>query len=300
MTTTTRFLILIALCIAAALAPFDTAAQRRVTPVNPSSPGRGAVTDKPKEIDRTRLAERLDAQGNIILVDTITGLEFVDSTATPKPGYLFPGFNSLEIGVDVWDPVMRLLGQDFGVGSVWARASFNNRFFPLVEAGLGRADISPDGANFTFRSPLSPFFKVGADYNIFYNNSPDYALLVGLRYGFTPFKWSVDDITVPGTYWDDPSSFAIPSQTATAGFLEISLGVRVKLIGPLSAGWQFKFRSILHESKNIHGEPMYIPGFGKRSSPVSGAFSLIFTIPMNRRHAPNVSSPGDVAPADNL
>lgn len=53
---------------------------------------------------------------------------------------------------------------------------------------------------------MAPFFKIGADYNVFYNNSPAYALLVGLRYGFTSYKWSVDDVTVPGSYWDDPSS----------------------------------------------------------------------------------------------
>lgn len=281
----TRLLQILILAIAALALTPAADAQRRVTPVTPASQGKGAQTAKPKEIDRTRLAERLDAQGNIILVDTITGVEFVDSAAikNTKIGYLYPGLNSLDIGLDIWDPVMRLLGQEYGVGSAWVRASFNNRFFPLLEAGLGRANITPDGSNFTFHSPLSPFFKVGFDYNIFYNNNPAYALLVGLRYGFTPYKWSVDNVTVPGTYWDDPSSFAIPSQSSTAGFLEISLGVRVKLIGPLSAGWQFKFRSILHESKNIHGEPMYIPGFGKRSSPVSGAFSLIFTIPMNSR-----------------
>lgn len=273
------------------------AQQRRVNPVKPPRPGEAALAKKPKEIDRTRLAERLDAQGNIILVDTVTGLEFVDSAAmAEKPRNLYPLWESVDIGVDIWDPVMRLLGQHYGIGSAYARLSLHNRFFPLAEVGLGRADINPDGSNFTFRSPTAPFFKIGADYNIFYNNSPAYTLLAGLRYGFTSFRWGVDNVSVPGSYWDDPSTFSIPLQNATAGFLEISLGVRVKIVGPISAGWQFKFRSILHESKNIHGKPLYIPGFGKRGSGVSGAFSIIYTIPLNRRAPGAVDNDSGTSP----
>ncbi|MCM1029257.1 MAG: DUF6048 family protein [Pseudoflavonifractor sp.] len=286
-----RLLCLIVALLYMTMTPIGAAAQRRVNPVKPANPGQKIVVAKPKEIDRTRLAERLDAQGNIILVDTVTGLEFVDSAAMAhRPRNLYPRWQALDIGVDIWDPVMRLLGQDYGLGSAFVRLSVHNRFFPLVEVGLGKANITPDGSNFTFKSPISPFFKIGAEYNVFYNNNPSYAFLVGLRYGFTPFKWSVDDVSVPGTYWDDPSTFTIPSQSYTAGFLEVSLGVKVKLIGPLSAGWQFKFRSIIHESNNPHGEPMYIPGFGKRGSPVSAAFSLIYTIPLNKGSSANVDN----------
>ena len=279
----TRTLRLILTLVVMAAAAFGATAQRRVTPVTPPKPGQSV--NKPKEFDRTRLAERLDAQGNIILVDTVTGLEFVDSSAieAAKPRNLYPRWESIDFGVDIWDAAMRLTGQKYGVGSAFARLSIHNRFFPLVEVGFGRANMRPDGANYTFKSPLSPYFKIGVDYNMFYNNSPSYALLVGLRYCYTPFKWSVDNVTVPGSYWDDPSSFDIPQQNYSAQFLEISIGVRVKLIGPISAGWQFRYRSITHERKNAYGEPMYIPGFGQRKHPVSGAFSIIYTIPLNRR-----------------
>lgn len=281
-----RILLIILSMVATTL---SVAAQRRVTPVNPPKPGQVQLENKKNEIDRTRLAERLDAQGNIILVDTVTGLEFVDSAAIrARARNIYPRMQSIDVGIDVWDPVMRALGQKYGLASAYVRLSMYNRFFPLFEAGLGAANITPDGSNFTFKSPTSPFFKIGADYNVFYNNSPDYCLLTGLRYGFTPYKWSVDNATIPGGYWQDPTTFSIPTQSATVGFLEISIGVRVKIAGPISAGWQFKFRKILHESKNEHGEPMYIPGFGKRSAPVNGAFSIIYTLPLNRGKARSV------------
>lgn len=265
-----------------AVTSLGAAAQRRVNPVKPATPVKVAPAQK-----------KAERQGNLVFIDTVTGIEIVDSASrAPRPGNIYPRWHSIDVGVDIWDPVMRLLGQDYGVGSAFVRLSLHNRVFPLAEAGLGRASLSPDGANYTFHTPLSPFFKIGLDYNIFYNNNPAYALLVGLRYGFTPFKWSVDNVTLYPDYWGSQEPFAIPSQSATAGFVEVSLGVRVKLVGPLSAGWQFKFRSLIHESGNIHGYPMYIPGFGKRSAPISGAFSIIYTIPLNKGASPHVESSG--------
>ena len=58
---------LLAIMIITAAAALSMAAQRRVTPVTPATQSKKSVE---KTIDRTRLAERLDAQGNIVLVDT--------------------------------------------------------------------------------------------------------------------------------------------------------------------------------------------------------------------------------------
>ncbi len=258
--------------------------QRRVTPVDPTvkkniirqQPG------KPKPLDRTHIVEQLDANGNTILVDTLTGLEVIDSLAiADKPRNLYPKYTSVSIGLNVWDPIMRCLGQKYGIGDVWARFSFYNRFMPFAALGLGNANITPDGLNYTWKSKIAPYLKLGFDYNVFYNNSPDYQLLVGLRYGITRFSFQVVDVTVPGGYWKDPATMNIPSQTSTIGYLEISLGLRVKLIGNLAAGWAVTFRSLLNQSKCPYGEPMYIPGFGKRGQPLGASISFIYTIPLN-------------------
>lgn len=269
--TQTRKALVMALLIIAAAA-FSAAAQRRVNPVKPATPVKTApVAGKP------------DRKGNIVFLDTVTGEAIVDSTSHAlRPGNIYPRWHSLNIGVDIWDPVMCLLGQDYGVGGAFVSLSIHNRVFPLIEAGLGRASLSPDGGNYSFHTPLAPFFKIGLDYNVFYNNNPSYALLVGLRYGFSPFRWGVDDVTLPPSYWGPGAPFVIPEHSATAGFIEVSFGVRVKLIGPISAGWQFKFRSLIHESNDACGRPMYIPGFGKRSTPISGAFTIVYTLPLSK------------------
>ena len=130
---------------------------------------------------------------------------------------------------------------------------------------------------------MSVYFKIGADYNFLYNSNPDYQWFVGLRYGFAPFSWAVDDITLDSGYWGETTRFGIPSQNATAGWAEFHVGLRVKLFGGISAGWFVKFHSLLHESHNVHGEPWYIPGFGTRGQAITGSFSISYTLPLNKR-----------------
>lgn len=283
----------VAILLLSLLLPGAVAAQRRVTPVEPTSTGTPAASrtenDKP---DLSRYKPVKDSRGNVVLVDTITGSEYVDSTRLTVKPMLYPRLYQLSVGVNIWDGAMRCLGQHYGVGSIWAQLSLHNRFFPYFEAGLGQASITPDGNNYTFRSPLSPFFKIGASYNIFYNSNSAYQFLAGLRYGFTPFSYSVDNITLDDPYWQEQSSFAIPSQSATAGYLEIVLGVKVKIVDNFSMGWNAMFHTVLHSSASSYGESMYIPGYGKRNSSISAQLSLIWTFTLNHPAPPEVNNSG--------
>lgn len=276
---TLRMLLLIPLLAAGLQSP----AQRRVTPVEPTAPGSTPKTGKEKKVDRSKLVEMKDINGNIIMVDTVTGTEFKDSTMLAAPPKMeYPLLHAATVGLNVWDPLMRAFGQHYGLGDVWAEVSLHNRYFPFIAFGFGNCDDTPDDSNFTFRTPVSPYIKIGASYNFFYNSNPDYKLQMGLRYGFTSYKWSVDNITVDEGYWGDPSNFDISGRKSTAGYLEVTFGLKVKVLGNWSLGWNIIYHSILHESKSPVGEPMYIPGYGKRGSAMTGNFSLMYTIPLGK------------------
>lgn len=278
-------LVIILVAVLASLTGGDIYAQRRITPV------KGVKTEEKKvETDLTRLAERLDSQGNVVLVDTVTGMEYVDSTAIApvRPGNIYPLWHAVTVGVNIWDPVMRMLGQHYGGIDVWGELSLHNRFKPIVELGVGMADDTPTDNNFTYKSKMAPYFKLGLNYNIFYNSNPDYQLCAGLRYGFSAFSFEIADATLDPGYWGEPVHFSIPSQSATAGYMEIVLGIKVKLVRNISLGWNFKFHSMLHEGKYQYGEPMYIPGYGKRNSSITGGFSVMYTLPLNKSVATGV------------
>ena len=137
------------------LTAMTVSAQRRVTPVTPSTGG--AQNAEKTEIDRSRLAEKHDANGNIILVDTVTGKEFVDTTAMiPMTKMIYPLMDAVTVGVNIWDPAMRLFGQKYGLGDVWAELSLHNRYKPVFEAGIGMIDDTPSGNNYTFKSGAAP------------------------------------------------------------------------------------------------------------------------------------------------
>lgn len=279
-------------------------AQRRVTPVNNAATRtqskRDAVTDSIRALERRRArsTQYTDEKGNIVMVDTLTGVEWTDSTLLPKaPPMKYPLLHNLSVGVNVWDPVMRMFGQHYGGASAWVQLSMHNRYLPVFEFGMGAAKNTPADNNYTYHGKLSPFFKLGADYNFFYNSNPDYRFLAGVRYGFSAFRYSVDDITLDDGYWDEQVSFQIPSTAVTCGWFEFRLGLRVKLWGPVSAGWMLHYHSILHQSVPSSGKAWYIPGFGTQNSKIGGSFSIIYTLPLSRKvkaiPAPGTDGAGD-------
>ena len=143
---------------------------------------------------------------------------------------------------------------------------------------MSSCNDTPDGQNYTFKSPLAPYFKIGANYNIFYNNNPQYQFLVGVRYGFTPFKYEVSSFTLDDSYWGEQQQLSIPSQSATAGYFEFLAGVRVMIAKGISVGWNVKYHTLLHESKGEYGKSMYIPGYGKRGGSFTASLSVSYTL----------------------
>ncbi|MDE6417390.1 MAG: hypothetical protein K2K68_10255 [Duncaniella sp.] len=281
----TRLLHIIIIAAAALFMALPLSAQRRITPVGVPSTGT-SYREKTDSVRPAGVVEQLDAKGNTILVDTITGREYVDSAAIrPSTKMVYPTINGLQVGLNLWDAALRIFGQHYGLGSAWATLSIHNRYFPYFEAGIGMADVTPSNANFTFKSPMAPFFKIGANYNFLYNSSEAYQLYAGLRYGFTPYRYSIDNVTVDNGYWDTSTSFSIPRRSATAGYAELLLGLNVKIVSGLSLGWAVGFHWILHESKSPYGKPMYIPGYGTRSSELTGNLMITYTLPLNKKRS---------------
>lgn len=284
----------------------DSMAQnkRRITPVrNHSTVTQSRNEVKRDSLDKSSLVHMHDANGNIIYIDTITGKEVVDSTMMPVvPKMIYPLLYSATIGVDVWSPVMRALGTDYGLVGFSAQVNLHNRYIPTFELGLGSANYKPEDNNYIYKSPMSIYFKIGADYNLFYNSNPDYMFFAGVRYGFSPFKWQVTDVRPTDDYWGAGATTDFPSQSSLTGYLEFLAGVKVKIYGPISMGWTFRYHHILHQSNKLHGEPWYIPGYGSRGSSIGASFSIYYTLPFDRLRkksataSPTVTSPIDPLP----
>lgn len=281
-----RILIYLIAAVTVSLGILPATAQRRINPVDNPATRTQHINNKVKAdtLDRTNIVEKTDSHGNKILVDTVTGKEVVDSTQIPVvPPMIYPLVNSASVSVNVWDPIMRVLGQKYGLVEFSAEFNMHNRYIPVFDFGLGKANNTPDGNNYTYRSPMAPYFRIGMNYNFLYNSSPDYMAMAGIRYGFSPFSYSVDGTSLNSGYWQEQEGIVIPSQNVTAGYFMILFNLRVKVSGPIYVGWSFNYHTILHESKTPHGKPWYIPGYGTRGSSVGGAFSVTYTFDLAER-----------------
>lgn len=266
--------------------------QRRpyVAPVNNASTRTQYVNDAAG--DTARMLERKkqrsihyhDANGNVVMVDTITGEEWVDSTAIPPPPKMKqPLMFRAEAGVNIWDPVMRVFGQSYGIIDFSAALNLHNRYIPTFEFGLGTAKNTPSDMNFTYTSPIAPYFKLGADYNFIYNSNPDYRFTAGFRYGVSPFSYRLTNVTFDDGYWGESGTIDFPKQNVFAGWMELVAGVRVNIKGPISMGWMFRYKMLLHQTHPSTGDAWYIPGFGSVNGNISGSFSIFYDIPLNTK-----------------
>lgn len=283
------------LIICLLLGPAISAQTRTSTPVvatssRPTPPVKEKKTKNNKE-EKNKKPERpesvveiTDDNGNSLFLDTISGNEWVDSMALAQPkviGNIYPLLDAINIGVDIYPAVNRVLGAGYGLGSVWARLSLHNRYFPAVEFGLSNAFDRPEKMNYTYRSPICPYFKIGIDYNFFYNSNPDYQVYATFRYGLTPVKFSLSDITIANSYWGLVESPFFPEQTCWNGFIQLGAGIHVKIFGPIALGWAIKYQRVIHHSAETFGQPWVVPGMGKRNSELGLSFSIIYTIPLH-------------------
>lgn len=277
-----RLLILIS-CIVAVSA----VAQRRITPVDPNKKATpettpevviDSITKRPASV-----IETTDISGKTVLIDTISGVEYRDTILTEAPKLVYPRWESVAVGVNIWDPLMRIFGQKYGLIGFWGELSIHNWIKPIVEIGLGKADYIPDDERYHYKSGMAPYFKLGVNYNFLYNSNPDYSVFLGVRYGLSSFNFQVDDVVVEHPYWREQEHITVPSQHSTVGYFEFLVGLRVMLFKNFYAGWSVGVHTIAHESKLTYGNPWYIPGYGTRGALFTGAISLNYTLPLPQK-----------------
>lgn len=275
-----------------AFTAIEISAQRRISPVETPATQTQAVNLNPRDTTNAKDPQKMpnlihfhDKNGKLIYVDTITGKEFHDSTAIKKETtFKYPLWDEISIGFNFLEPMMRCLGQDYGIADMWAELSIHNRFKPVIEFGLGEASHSTDDSNYSYKSSISPYFKIGLNYNFLYNKTNEYQFYGGIRYGFSSFSFEVNDVKIDNSYWNEYFYTNIPSQNSSVGYAELLLGLKVKIYKQWALGWALKYHTIINETKCKYGKPWYIPGFGSRDSSLSAAFSVIYSIPLHNNN----------------
>lgn len=252
--------------------------KRHVTPVKPET---NRVLPPPKGTDEKIIRQYISGDSSALLAEARK-----DSLRRTYTRY--PLLTDLSLGVNIAEPLFMALGQSYASIDVSATLNMWNRLQPVVEAGLGWANATPDGMNYTYRCKPSPYFKVGANYNLMFKNSPDYQALIGIRLGYSTFGYDITDANYRNSYWGETIGLDINGEHSHALWGEAGLGLKVKLHGRLSMGWMVRYHGIFNYGKSVHSRPWFIPGYGSRSGSLGMSLSIIYTLPL--RHKPSTGA----------
>ncbi|MDE6753172.1 MAG: hypothetical protein K2J82_01010 [Muribaculaceae bacterium] len=244
-------------------------AQKKITPVDndPTKPQQPTL-------------HYYDKHGNP-LNEPVLFLAELDTVTKVNSGPVYPLLQSVSVGVNFFDAIMKLAGQTHQSYDVWASLSLHNWFEPIVEFGIGFADNHPDEGNFRYKGKPSFYGKIGINYNFLYKSNPDYQVYLGLRGGYSSFSYDITDITINSSYWDQTNRFSLTDQKAHAFYGEVVAGIKVMLWKNISMGWNLRYRHKFKVSDAANSTPWFIPGCGAGAS-LGASFSLIYTLPLHK------------------
>mgnify|MGYP004449440965 FL=1 len=223
--------------------------------------------------------------------DTLKALEQARKDSISRSYTRYPLLTDFTVGLNFADMVLAIAGQDYMSADVNFTLNMWNRLQPVLEVGLGRAKNTPEDGNYTYVGKLSPYMRIGANYNFLFKHKPDYLFFLGARLGGSLFKYQIQDINHHNGYWDETIKTEITTQNGRALWYEAVAGMRVKIWKPISLGWQIKFHGLIKENTVSQGQPWFIPGYGTRRGSLAFAFNIYYTIPFYKAASTQETKP---------
>ena len=165
---------------------------------------------------------------------------------------------------------------DYGQIEAQLRVNLRDRYFPVLEVGIGKASHD-DIVTLISYSSSAPYFRIGADYNLMKNKHDIYRLYGGVRYGFTYFKYDFSHPGVEDRYWGGVAEYGDNGVSCHYHWAELSGGVDAKIWGPIHLGWTVRYRKRLFYNNGEYGNVWYVPGYGKSGNTRIG-YSFMITL----------------------
>ena len=170
-------------------------------------------------------------------------------------------FRGFAVSFDLVGPAMLMLS-DHGEYEGALRINLHDQWFPIFEAGIGRANHENDEVTGITYKTTAPYFRLGMDWNILKKKHGPNRMYAGFRYAFTSYKADIIREDLPDPVWQFSSGFGVKDMSCSMHWLEIVFGIDAKIVGPLHLGWAARYkRPLIHKEGDI-GNTWYVPGFG--------------------------------------
>lgn len=188
-----------------------------------------------------------------------------------------PLFRGIAISADLVGIGMMTL-YDYGTYEAALRINLKDKYFPVVEVGIGKADADDDVTRLVYKT-TAPFGRIGLDLNFLKNKHDDYRVYGGLRYAFTSFKYDLQAPTLTDPVWGGFVPYGGKDLSSSCHWTEFNVGIDAKIWGPLRLGWNYRYKRRIQKKKTDMGHVWYIPGYGKDGAACMVAqFNVIFEI----------------------
>lgn len=184
----------------------------------------------------------------------------------------------MSIAADVFNPLMMVIS-DYGQIEGALKIGIKGTYYPTLEIGLGKCDMTDDNTDITYKA-TAPFFRIGLDYNILSNKKQRNKFFVGARYGFTSFNYDMSGPVLHDPVFGGAESYSYTGQTSTCQWLEFVIGLQAQIWHGFHMGWSVRYKSQIKVGENPCGKPYYIPGYGTttNSSCWGASYNLIWDI----------------------
>jgi len=158
------------------------------------------------------------------------------------------------------------------------RINLHDEWFPIIEAGLGRANHDDDVTHIHY-STSAPYFKIGVDKNLLKDKHGVNRLYGGLRYAFTSYKVDISRADFPDPVWLWNTGYGVKDAQCNQHWLEAVIGVDAKIFGPLHLGWSLRYKRRIAHKEGDFGNTWYVPGYGNfGDTRLGGTFNVIIDI----------------------
>ena len=172
-----------------------------------------------------------------------------------------PLFRGFSVSFDVVGAAMLAFSDHGEIGGA-LRINLHDQWFPVFEAGIGRANHENDEVTGITYKTSAPYFRIGMDWNILRNKHQSNRLYAGLRYAFTSYKVDVIRDELPDPVWQSKAGFGVEGLACSMHWAEIVVGIDARIYGPFHLGWDVRYRRRLVHKEGDLGNTWYVPGFG--------------------------------------
>lgn len=172
-----------------------------------------------------------------------------------------PFFRGFSVSFDVVGPAMLAMSDHGEIGGA-LRVNLHDQWFPIFEAGIGRAKHENDEVTAITYRTTAPYFRLGMDWNVLRNKHQSNRMYAGFRYAFTAYKTDIIREALPDPVWQYDSGFGVEGMSCSMHWAEIVLGIDAKVFGPLHLGWNVRYKRRLFHNEGDLGTTWYVPGFG--------------------------------------